>query len=84
MKEKTARTSIPRLGLELPDVLLPDIRDHPTKVPAVTIRGAQTSNGSPRRFAYQTHNQEGFLEASARVSLRVAGSAGFCRNFLGF
>ena len=30
MKEKTARTLTPKLGLELPDVLLPDIRDHPT------------------------------------------------------
>ena len=29
MKEKTARTWTPRLGLELPDVLLPDIRDLP-------------------------------------------------------
>ena len=28
-KEKTARTWAPRLGLEVPDVLLPDIRDHP-------------------------------------------------------
>ena len=30
MKEKTARTWTPRLGLELPDVLLADIRDLPT------------------------------------------------------
>ena len=28
MKEKTARTWTPRLGPELPDVILPDIRDH--------------------------------------------------------
>ena len=29
MKGKTAKTSTPRLGLELPDILLPDICDHP-------------------------------------------------------
>ena len=29
MKGKRARTGTPRLGLEVPDVLLPDIRDHP-------------------------------------------------------
>ena len=29
MKEKMAKTWTPRLGLELPDVLLPDIRDLP-------------------------------------------------------
>ena len=29
MNEKTARTWTPRLGLELPDVFLPDIRDDP-------------------------------------------------------
>ena len=29
MKEKTARTWTPTLGLKPPDVLLPDIHDHP-------------------------------------------------------
>ena len=31
MKEKTARSWAPRLGLEIPDIPLPDIRDHPKK-----------------------------------------------------
>ena len=31
MKDKTARTGTPRLGLEVPDVLLADIRNHPNK-----------------------------------------------------
>ena len=38
MKEKTARTWTPRLGLELPGVLLPDIRDLPTLVRASKSR----------------------------------------------
>ena len=36
-KKKTARTWAPRLGLELPDVLLPDLREDPKKDPAQKV-----------------------------------------------
>ena len=38
MKEKRARTWTPRLGLEVPDVLLPDIRDHPIECQEINER----------------------------------------------
>ena len=44
MKEKTARTWTPRLGREVPDVLLPDIREHPT----VTVSRTQCRSKFPQ------------------------------------
>ena len=59
MKEKAARTWTPRLGLELPDVFLPDIRGHPTEcasrmnhIWAITLEACFT----PARFAEYQNN----------------------------
>ena len=46
MKEKTARTRNPRLGLELPDALLQDIRDHPNLKP-VTLKPVKRISQEP-------------------------------------
>ena len=78
MKEKTARTLTPRLGLELPDVLLPDIRDLPKRgaqdgqVVPLSLSIAQVSLSKAAQACHMLWR--GTLEQTAQTSRMLSGS----------